>query len=763
MVRLPSVDTIRKRLPQSSEAVQNIPVAQDGRGLQVVGQSIGRAAGALFQEDQRRQRVNLYNQRLEQQRENELKKFEAARMKNFLDEQANELVQTIDQDPDYQSYGQKLNDGFKQIHQQYNKSITENPLFKDDPLSQGYLNLYEREIYNAARDKIQKSQNTKQNDYIVASVNDSATQFTNLYASVSSEDLPKIEDRFNTMVMSAVKVGAMTRTQAVKAVNGWKVKSQRNRLNALPSEQVLSELSGGKSGEATHYLKMAAIEANYKNNAVNGKHEGLYQLSPDIAKKYGVKNTFDAGESLKGAMGKDSDDAKYFKEIVGRKPQNWERYLIHQQGLAGAPALIANPDKNVVEVLSEFYSTKEKARMAVVGNGGRVDMTAREFANLWRDKYNKIDILDAPQELVTLITQTVGGSGKGRAQYDAIPLSEKSDIYKKAVKDYEEKAQKQAVETVLDVVTTKYPDNFEAQIKIVDGLDLPVETRKDIKAVLNSNRREREAIQREKNNEISGQVLEFIKGGRPIEEVDPELLLQIDSTDRTYLTKYSERLYGAKDKKLEKQEERLLFSDVQDAYYQGGVGALQQFNRAELAYKLNDTHYNQYSKWLNEAKEPNELPTVSVAQVNRIAGSAALTMGLNIKKNTEHKKIYSIFRERLDVELEEFALENGRPPKVTETQEIRDRLIKQYVTKEGWISDTTQYAFQLTDAETAEYIETIEDIPSENLREIEAELRGLYPSLFAYEQEALTLQEQVMNRNRIDKFIIEIYKKELVE
>ena len=173
-------------------------------------------------------------------------------------------------------------------------------------------------------------------------MNDSATQFTNLYASVSREDLPKIEDRFNTMVKTAVNVGAMTRTQAVKAVNDWKVNAQRNRLNALPSEQVLSELSGGKSGEATHYLKMAAIEANYKNNAVNGKHEGIYQLSPDIAKKYGVKDRFDVGQSLKGAMGKDSDDAKHFKKIVGRKPQNWERYLIHQQGLMTYVAFYKN-------------------------------------------------------------------------------------------------------------------------------------------------------------------------------------------------------------------------------------------------------------------------------------------------------------------------------------------------------------------------------------------------------------------------------------
>lgn len=79
------------------------------------------------------------------------------------------------------------------------------------------------------------------------------------------------------------------------------------------------------------------------------------------------------------------------RESLGREPSGAEVYLAHQQGLAGAKALLNAPaDVSAVDAISRFYgSDNAKATAAITKNGGSENMTAGQFVQMWERKFNK--------------------------------------------------------------------------------------------------------------------------------------------------------------------------------------------------------------------------------------------------------------------------------------------------------------------------------------------------------------------------------------
>jgi len=61
-------------------------------------------------------------------------------------------------------------------------------------------------------------------------------------------------------------------------------------------------------------------------------------------------------------------------------------YTIYQQGVGGGPALFNNPDKKAVDVLAPFKSPTYDPVQAIAKNGGRVDMTAKQFTDFIQSK-----------------------------------------------------------------------------------------------------------------------------------------------------------------------------------------------------------------------------------------------------------------------------------------------------------------------------------------------------------------------------------------
>ena len=138
--------------------------------------------------------------------------------------------------------------------------------------------------------------------------------------------------------------------------------------------------------------RTAQIESAGNPAAKNPKSSagGLFQQIDANAKEFGVADRFDPVQSTEGAIKFALQNKRILSRALGRDPTAAELYLAHQQGGGGAKALLSNPDESALSVLTGLYKGNEgKARDAIRNNGGRLDMTAGQFANIWINKFNK--------------------------------------------------------------------------------------------------------------------------------------------------------------------------------------------------------------------------------------------------------------------------------------------------------------------------------------------------------------------------------------
>jgi len=134
--------------------------------------------------------------------------------------------------------------------------------------------------------------------------------------------------------------------------------------------------------DPTTLTTIARIESNLDPSAQNPKSSagGLFQFVDKTAGLYGLTDKMDPAASADAAARMTAESQAYLSKRLKRTPEPWELYLAHQQGPGGAARLLQNPDAPVTSILGED---------AIVNNGGTVDMTAGEFANIWKDKFEK--------------------------------------------------------------------------------------------------------------------------------------------------------------------------------------------------------------------------------------------------------------------------------------------------------------------------------------------------------------------------------------
>jgi Transglycosylase SLT domain len=139
-----------------------------------------------------------------------------------------------------------------------------------------------------------------------------------------------------------------------------------------------------EAGLPSGYLNtMAIIESGGNPSAQNDNSTagGLFQQIDSNAAAYGVTDRFDPVQSTEGAVAFAQDNTVALARVLGREPTGGELYLAHQQGPGGATKLLSNPSALAVDLVGAD---------AVRLNGGTLDMTAQEFANIWINKYEKI-------------------------------------------------------------------------------------------------------------------------------------------------------------------------------------------------------------------------------------------------------------------------------------------------------------------------------------------------------------------------------------
>lgn len=139
------------------------------------------------------------------------------------------------------------------------------------------------------------------------------------------------------------------------------------------------------------------IESGGKANARTGSYKGLYQLSDAEFKRLGGRgDIFNPQENERIAALKLQHEADQVSKRLGRPLTPAEIYLVHQQGVGGAPEHIQNPKRSAWE---SMYATGEGqakgpgwAKKAIWGNipdqdkkrfGSVENVTSEDFAKLW--------------------------------------------------------------------------------------------------------------------------------------------------------------------------------------------------------------------------------------------------------------------------------------------------------------------------------------------------------------------------------------------
>lgn len=114
---------------------------------------------------------------------------------------------------------------------------------------------------------------------------------------------------------------------------------------------------------------------------------GTFQFTKGTADRVGLANPRDNGQAAMGAAHLWRENQYDLTNSLGRPPASSEIYLAHQQGAAGATALLQAPrDMPAVDALKQAGIPPKN----VLVNGGTPTMTAGQFVDKWQQAWNKV-------------------------------------------------------------------------------------------------------------------------------------------------------------------------------------------------------------------------------------------------------------------------------------------------------------------------------------------------------------------------------------
>jgi hypothetical protein len=161
-------------------------------------------------------------------------------------------------------------------------------------------------------------------------------------------------------------------------------------------------------------MAIANIESSGNIRADNPRSSasGLFQFVDTTAREYGLTGAKrnDPVAQADAAAKMMATNSRSLARSLGRQPSPGELYLAHQQGLGGATALLSNPGRSAVDVLTGVYGNRDRAVQAVTLNGGKVGQSAGDFANRWVSKGTQTASLIPPVDIpntVGTLTDTV--------------------------------------------------------------------------------------------------------------------------------------------------------------------------------------------------------------------------------------------------------------------------------------------------------------------------------------------------------------------
>ena len=204
---------------------------------------------------------------------------------------------------------------------------------------------------------------------------------------------PNAEGSLQSQAKSATNAAKqMIGSKASRSSMNYKI-SGKNRHN----QQIIAEEAAKAGIDPSIMLAMAHIETggSFNERAKNpgSSASGLFQFMKGTRGKYGLdgNTVFDARKNSEAGAKMLNENRAYFKKRFGREPSAGELYLMHQQGIGGGTALMASPNALAVDVLTRAHKgNRKRAEEIIRKNGGRMDMTAGQFADKWIGKGNSL-------------------------------------------------------------------------------------------------------------------------------------------------------------------------------------------------------------------------------------------------------------------------------------------------------------------------------------------------------------------------------------
>jgi hypothetical protein len=177
--------------------------------------------------------------------------------------------------------------------------------------------------------------------------------------------------------------------------------------------------------------RLFQIESGGNPYSVTGSNRGLGQFGPQEERMYGITgaNRADPQAQADAVARERQHHTSILADALGRDPSPGELYIMHQQGIAGGPALLtADPNTPAWKTVRPYYNSDYMAKKAITGNipsnnplyGMPADNIATgAFTGLWKDKFE-----GGMQGGYMPPTQAASGSPPGLpTQADAAPMS----------------------------------------------------------------------------------------------------------------------------------------------------------------------------------------------------------------------------------------------------------------------------------------------------------------------------------------------------
>lgn len=372
-------------IPTTLRPIARLSVDTSGESLQSLGQQVENISGDLIRYDSYKQQEN--ERQVAQQ---------TAIAKANLNTEMTEFMSSLRDDKEYDSYVSRFDSVASDVLSRTSSQISDENVRK----------IYQAQMTaNLAgmRDNVIGSALKIRDDEGVARLESGLNQIANLYPLADSQSRRKLkEDAYNMIgthmgtsisrqqairkrmdidsLFDEQDILSLPAAEALNALNGKTPQIARITDYSEPVQEAIMLASNGNPDDADFLIRLAKIESNGNPHAVNSSSgaTGLFQFIPKTASEFGI-NPKDPYQSAEATIALRNRNKQVLSENLGRTPSNAELYLAHQQGATGASKLLLSPDAKASDVVNP---------KAIIQNGGTLDMTAGEFANMWMNKYD---------------------------------------------------------------------------------------------------------------------------------------------------------------------------------------------------------------------------------------------------------------------------------------------------------------------------------------------------------------------------------------